>query len=383
MKQSCPLGQSHIHTQLRRHQAGDVGNLDGVVQHVLTVGSTVLLTAQNLHQLRVQVMHIGLVAGPLALLPDGAVHFLPGLFHHVLDAGGVDSAVYNQLFQGQTGNLPAHRVKAGDGNGLGGIVDNQIHTGDGFQGADVPAFPADDSALHLVVGQGHHGHGGFSHMVGGAALDGGGENLSCLVVRLVLQLLLDFLDLHGSFVANLGLHAVQQKLLGLLLGEARNLLQLFQVLGFDFLHLLPGLGHICQAACQLGLFPLKSVGLLVQGFFLLLQAALLLAQLGTALLHFFFVLGTGSMNFVLGFQQHFLFPALTAADGFVDDPGGLLLRRDDFPLTYPLAVVGSCEKAQNAYQKNANDGENNFQRSHNFCTPPFCNRYPEVGNRAT
>ena len=143
-----------------------------MVQHVLAVGGTVLLAAQDLDELRVQVVHTGLVAGPLALLPDGAVYLLPGLLHHVLDAGGVDAPVYDQLLQSQSGNLPADGIEAGDGDGLGGVVDDQVHAGDGLQGPDVPALPANDAALHLIVGQGHHGDGGLGGVVGSAPLDG-------------------------------------------------------------------------------------------------------------------------------------------------------------------------------------------------------------------
>ncbi len=290
MQQSRPLGHGHVHTQFRGNEPGNVGHLDGVVQNVLAIGGAVLLAAQNLDELGVEVVHPRLVAGPLALLPDGTVHFLAGLLHHVLDAGGVDAAVHNELFQGQTGHLPADRVEGGHGDGLRRIVNDQIHPGDGLQGADISALPADDPALHLVVGQGHHGDGGLGGVVGGAALDGGGDDLPGFLLGLVLELALDLLDLHGRVVADVRLHALQQILLGLLLGEAGDLLQDLRLLaaqllglGLDFRHLLQLLGGFLFLA-------LAGLGFLVQGGFLLFQTALLFGQLRPAFLNFPFVL---------------------------------------------------------------------------------------------
>ena len=73
----------------------------------------------------------------------------------------------------------------------GRVVDDEVHAGQGLQGADVAALTADDPALHLVVGQGDHRHGGLGHMVGGTALDGQGDDLPGLGVRLVLEAGLD------------------------------------------------------------------------------------------------------------------------------------------------------------------------------------------------
>ena len=51
-------------------------------------------------------------------------------------------------------------------------VDDKIHAGGSFQRADVAALTADDTALHLVAGQGHHADGGLAAVVGSAAADG-------------------------------------------------------------------------------------------------------------------------------------------------------------------------------------------------------------------
>lgn len=163
-----------------------MGNLNRVIQNVLTVRGTVLLASQNLDQFGVQVVNAGLVAGAFALLADGAVNFLARLFHHVLNAGGMNAPVHNELLQCQPGNLPTDGVKAGNGDGFGGIVDDQIDAGNGLQCADVPAFPANDATLHLIVGQRDHGDGGLGGVISGAALNRGGDDLAAFFLGLVL-----------------------------------------------------------------------------------------------------------------------------------------------------------------------------------------------------
>ena len=56
-----------------------------------------------------------------------------------------------------------------------------------------------------------------------------------------------------------------------------------------FVGLFLSLSDLSHTASQLFLLTLESVGLLVQGFFFLLQPALLLAQFAAALFDFFFV----------------------------------------------------------------------------------------------
>ena len=80
------------------------------------------------------------------------------------------------------------------------------------------------------------------------------------------------------------------------------------------------------------------------------------------------------MDFVLGFQQHFLFPAFAAADGIVDQTGGFRLRRADFPLCDLLAVNHTAaESAQNAHQ-GANDDQNQIQQFHKFAAHLLLNK---------
>ena len=91
--------------------------------------------------------------------------------------------------------------EAGHGDGLGGVVDDEVSAGKCLQGADVAALAANDAALHLIVGQGYDADGDLRHVVGGAALDGGGHDLAGALVGLVLGAGLDLLDLQRRLVS--------------------------------------------------------------------------------------------------------------------------------------------------------------------------------------
>ena len=151
------------------------------------------------------------------------------------------------------------------------------------------------------------------------------------------------------------------------MGQAGDFLQGFHLLVADFVGLCLGLLNVCQTAVQFVLFAFKGFGLLVQGRFLLFQTALLLGQLLPALFDFLVVFCSRFMNFILGFQQHFLLPVFAGADGLVDKPCCLLLSGADGTLGNPLAVQHTAAKARSNAQDGCNDTNN---PTHNSCSTP-------------
>ena len=156
MEQTGTLGSGHIGAQFGGQQAGDMGDFDGMVQHVLTVTGAVMHPAKQLDFLWVQAVDVGLQYSPFPFCLDDLFHLAFGLLHHLLDAGRVDAAVGDEPFQCDAGDFPTDGVIAGDGDGLRRVVDDQLCSGEGFQSADIAAFPTDDPALHLVIGQRNH-----------------------------------------------------------------------------------------------------------------------------------------------------------------------------------------------------------------------------------
>ena len=100
-----------------------------------------------------QTVDVRLEDGALALGLDGGVDLLLGLGDHFLDAGGMDAAVLNELFERDARDFTPHGVEARERDGLGRVVDDEVAAGERLDGADVAALAADDAALHLVVRQ--------------------------------------------------------------------------------------------------------------------------------------------------------------------------------------------------------------------------------------
>ena len=90
----------------------------------------------------------------------------------------MDAAVDDELFKRHTGNLATDRFEAGEHDGFRRVVDDEIDAGEIFEGADVAAFAADDTALHLVIWKRNDGNGGFCNMICSAALDGAGDDVA-------------------------------------------------------------------------------------------------------------------------------------------------------------------------------------------------------------
>ena len=112
MEKSCALCGVDVDAQLRCDETRDVADLDGVLKHVLAVAGAVLHAAEELDDLLIDTVDIGLEHGSLALRLDGGVDFLLSLGDHFLDAGGVDPAVGDELFKCQTRDLAADGIEA-------------------------------------------------------------------------------------------------------------------------------------------------------------------------------------------------------------------------------------------------------------------------------
>ena len=255
-----------------------------MVQHILPVAGSVPESADELYQLAVQPVYIGFQDGTLALLLDLVFHLTPRLIHHFLDAGGMDPTVADELLQSDPGNLPAHMVKAGQGDSLRGIINDEIYSGEGFQRPDVPALPSDDASLHFVIGQCHHGNRRFGHLLRRTFCNGKGNVVPCLLVALVLDLLFVAGDLQRLFVHQVILQHIEHVFLCLFPGQLGNALQHIHFTFLEGLRLLEPILRRPDLVLELFFLPLQVVVLPVEIFFLLLDATLLPGDLSPAIL---------------------------------------------------------------------------------------------------
>ena len=139
VEQAGAAGHGGIKPQLGGHDAGQEGHLQRMVEHVLAVAGAVTQTPQQLDQLGMDAVHAGFDDGALAFLLDGGVHLAARLLDRLFNARGVDAAVRNQALQRNARHLAAHRLEAGERDGLRCIVDDEIDAGERFDGADVAA----------------------------------------------------------------------------------------------------------------------------------------------------------------------------------------------------------------------------------------------------
>ena len=97
VQEAGALGGGHVDAELGSEQAGNVRNLQA---------------ADELDEVGMQAVDVRLENGALALGLDGGVDLLLGLGDHFLDAGGVNAAVLNELFERDARDFAPHGVEA-------------------------------------------------------------------------------------------------------------------------------------------------------------------------------------------------------------------------------------------------------------------------------
>ena len=95
-----------------------------MLQRILSIaGSELHLTKQS-HQFRMDAMYADFEGGRFALLFHHNFDFLLRLLDHFLNSGRMNTPVHDQLFECDPRYFPADRVKAGENNCLGRIVND-------------------------------------------------------------------------------------------------------------------------------------------------------------------------------------------------------------------------------------------------------------------
>src|SRR6266508_4790292 len=208
-------------------------------EDVLAVGRPVLEAPQHLDHLWVDVrdpdFHQRLLTRPLDLLVD--LRQRP--FVHLLDAGGMDPAIRNELLQRQPGDLASYRIEARQDHGFRSVVDDQVDAGEGLEGPDVPPLSPDDPALHVVGGQGKDRDGRLRRLLGGHPLDGDGHDLPGPLLSFLPGLLFDLSDGGHGIPLRLVHHLRHERVLRLLSREVADPLQLPTLLHGGSRDLLP------------------------------------------------------------------------------------------------------------------------------------------------
>ncbi len=174
----------------------------------------------------------------LAQPADVVLHLLLRLLDDLLDPGGMDPAVLDQLLERELGDLAADAVEPRDDDHAGRVVDDHVDAGGLLEGADVPALAADDPPLHLVVGDVDRADGHLGGVRRGVALDRGGRGSrgpSAGSVSRSSRLVLE--DQAADLVPQVLLDALQQQVAGLLGRERGDPVQHLELVGQRLLDL--------------------------------------------------------------------------------------------------------------------------------------------------
>ena len=113
MQQTCSLAHGRIKTELRSDHTGDITNLEGMHQHILTVAGTVFQTTEDLDELGMQTVYAGVEHRTFTCLLDACLDLSASLLDHFLYPRGMDTAVGDELFERDASDLAANGLKAG------------------------------------------------------------------------------------------------------------------------------------------------------------------------------------------------------------------------------------------------------------------------------
>src|SRR3972149_3180763 len=111
----------------------------------------------------------------LAVLSEAVFNLLLDLIDDFLDTTRMNPAVGHQTLQSLAANFSPDRIEARNNDRFWGIIDDEVPSRSHFQSPDVPAFPADDPPLHLIIGQVHNRNAGLGDMIGRVTLHGQAE----------------------------------------------------------------------------------------------------------------------------------------------------------------------------------------------------------------
>ena len=291
MKQASTFGGHNVQAKLGSHHAAQVGNLEGMLEHVLTKRGAVAQSTKGLNNLGVQIVDTGIEGSLFASLAHALLNQVGGLVIHLLDAGRMNAAVRNKVLEGDAGGLATDRIEARKHDGLGRIVDHEVDAGNLLEGADIATLTADDATLQVVRRNMHGGNGDLGGVIGGTALNRQRQDLLGGLMALGANLLLGLTDDRSGLVGNLTTNLVEKLLVSILAGQVGDALELRGLLGAKLLKLTGALLDLASLAGQLMFTLVEGIVAAIEGLLALHHTVLERTNLALTLL----VLGLGSL----------------------------------------------------------------------------------------
>ena len=291
VEQACAACRLGVQPQLGGHDTREIGRFTGVLQEVLAVGRTVFHFADHADQLGVQPVDAEVDRGAFSDFDDLLFDLFLYFGYDLLDACRVDAAVGYQLVERQAGDLAADRVETAEDDGFGGVVYDDLDAGRCLQCPDVAALAADDAAFDLIAFDVEDRHGVLDGRLRGHALDRSHDNPLGLLRGGHLRFLDGFVHIGSCLGLGLGLHVLDEDVLGILRAHARDLFQPHVLLAHHLVYFL----LLVLEDLQLVLHLLLQALVLAE---FVLQLALLVLQVALDLLGALFALGDLLVAFV-------------------------------------------------------------------------------------
>ena len=244
----------------------------------------------------------------------------------------MDAAVGDEVLEGDARGLAAHGVEAREDDGLGGVVDYERDAGDLLEGADVAPLATDDATLEVVRGDVNGGDGDLAGLVGGAALDGGGDDLAGGLVGLGADALLGLPQDLRLLAHGLRAHAGEKLLVRLVRREPGDALELAGLTLDELVEIALATVELPLEARELVLSTVEGVVSVVEGLLALHDAVLERLELALALL----LLSLGVLpeleNLLLGLEHGLLLGVLRLSGRLLGDAVGLAARGGELGL---------------------------------------------------
>ena len=222
-------------------------------------------------------------------------------------------------------HFAAERIEAREDDRARRVVDDQLHAGRGLERADVAAFAPDDPSLQVVARQVDDRDGGLDRVLGGAALDGVGDDHLRAGGGGLARLGLEPLDHVRGVVAGDPFDLLEEQLAGLVGAQPGDALQLALAVGGELFDARGGGGGALLVRRE-GLFApaevlLQPVGgreAIREGPRLVGQPLFEPDNLLAALARLAFAFRGELVRFLTGFEGRFLAEALGVALGLLE-----------------------------------------------------------------
>jgi hypothetical protein len=212
VQECCPRGDVAVEPELLRHDARKKRDFLRMTEDILPVARTELQPPHQAQHFGMQVVQPELECGRFPLLADGFLHVRFDFFDDLLDPRRMDAPVSDQALNSLPRDLAAERIEARENDRARRVVDDELDARCGFQRTDIASLAADDASFEIVAWQVDNRDGRLDGVLGGASLDGVGDDVLRADGGGLPRLRLEPLDEVSRVAAGIAFDLLQQQI---------------------------------------------------------------------------------------------------------------------------------------------------------------------------